>query len=197
MLLTESNVSQSCDAVALWESTYRPAGRQHPIPVEDRLPLGIGIGTVIAQLDTERRDGLFTHLMSQSLERLDRLVAVMRGMPTGSSDVTSLLSRISNEIRIISTLSRSFNDALSSQTMMSGLTTSTDKHDKMGESTLSVLRRAWPAIVAVSTDFAGDEVSAFSSFVNVSNERFSDTSCCIRTFLSLWLPCSKLCFHLK
>jgi hypothetical protein len=83
---------------------------------------------------------------------------------------------IGDEIRILSSIARSFANALSdtSDEMESGCDTSPDKRVPIPQPLLGILYTAWPSISQLASRFAGDDgdevrfvVCAFCSFQNM------------------------------
>jgi hypothetical protein len=153
---------------AAWESSFVACNhRRKLLTIDDRKAICSGICHVLSSLPERQRGTSVMALALPSIGCLEAMVTYIGA--TTVDDVTkrkAALDRIAAEIVIVSTIARSFSNALWSSSSPSS-SSANDNDDHLGEryfppiadTALTILRRAWPSIQEVSTTHLHNEVS--------------------------------------
>jgi hypothetical protein len=143
----------------VWEDSYAARSRNDTINTDVLIPLSIGICHVLASLPENQRIQSFQALVSPTLRNLEHMTSVAKA--SQSPHMASVLSQIADEIRILATMLKTFNNATSSEgeSMESGCDTSPDRHTPVQEPILAIVQKGWPFVVHAAANYCGDEVS--------------------------------------
>jgi hypothetical protein len=168
---------------AVWDASYVASDHSDLITIEGRLALSSGLGYILAALPEDQRMDSFEGLAGKSLDRLEKSAREARHTQH-SSRLTTALLRLADEIRILSTMSRSFADAGSpdSDTMESGCDTSPERHAPIPEPVMLIIDKGWPSITHAAAHWADDEVRIrttrrFHCFVSAHRSTHTRSSC--------------------
>jgi len=164
-----------------WERLYSNEGSNERINIEDREAICSGICRVLAALPPDQWATSLSALARPTIECLeivtkkadDSLAATKKA--TCSSDdfgtLMSVLTRMANEIRLLCTITRSFNLATMKQrdAMASGSKTSTDSVKDPENPLFGMFRRIWPCMSHIAQKF-----SSYEKITNVLGDFLTD-----------------------
>lgn len=156
---------------ALWETCYASIERSTLMNIEDRVALSSGICHVLAALPSDQHIKAFEGMASQPLGLLERLSGTARETLTPPSELSLTLPRIGGEIRVLSSMSRSFASALAagdSDAMDSGCDTSPDRLAPIPEPVLQIVHGTWSNIAFAAANWVDDEVRSTTSRISVA-----------------------------
>jgi hypothetical protein len=146
-----------------WETSYAASNCPGILKVEDRQALCVGICHVLASLPDNQRDKSLHALAMPTLDCLETMTRhADHAAGSSSSSVEQLdivLDRIADEIKVLTTMARTFTNAFSMKdaSMESGCRTS-DGHAAIVEPAFAILHKAWPSISHVASKYCHNEV---------------------------------------
>jgi len=146
---------------ALWETCYAAIERSTMLSLKDRIALSSGICHVLASLPNDQRFVAYEGMASRPLGLLERLSCTAKAAHTSPSELAQTLSKVGGEIQILSTMSKSFANALrsgDSDEMESGCDTSPDQLAPIPEPVVQTVHKAWSNISFAATNWVDDEV---------------------------------------
>lgn len=129
------------------------------VSIDGRLSLCRGLCHAFAALSEDDAIAAFESMASKPLDRLDRMVREALEARNATEHSSALLD-ISHEIRVVSTMSRSFADARSSVTMNKNGACATSLADRCSVSVpiLDIIGKGWPNISHVAANWSTDKV---------------------------------------
>ena len=146
-----------------WEASYTASNSPGILNVEDRQALCVGICHVLASLPDYQRDRSLHALAMPTLDCLETMIRHAdhaAGSSSSGEQLEIVLDRIADEIKVLTTMARTFTNAFSTKdaSMESGCRTS-DGHAAIVEPAFAILRKAWPSISHVASKYSHNEVS--------------------------------------
>lgn len=166
--------------IAGWESSYAASNRPGIITVDDRQALCVGICHVLASLpDNQRAKSLHALAMPalDCLETMTRIANQTAASNSNQAQLDAVLSRIADELKILTTMARTFTNAISMNdaSMESGCRMS-DGHTAIVEPAIAIIRKGWPSISHAASTFNYNEVR------HLLCELWISIPCCHSTF---------------
>ena len=140
-----------------WEATFTACNRGGKLlTLEDRKDTCIGICHVLAALPKDQQQTSLMALALASIACLEAMVERTNSMASTEEKalLPPLLERAADEIIILVTIARAFTDALSTINLGIG-----SVRTSFVESSMMVLRRAWPTISIVTSKYGSHDVS--------------------------------------
>lgn len=144
-----------------WEALFAASDRPSTIPVEDCAAFGDGLCNVLSIIsDPNMKIRAFEAVVSPILKRLDERSMRLRDS-LETTEITSILESISDEIMLLASISRSFTDACLNmkQQMQSGCHTS-QRHAPVLDSILGIVQGCWPNIINVAEKYSNEDCIA-------------------------------------
>jgi len=146
------------------------------VTIDAREALCGGICNVLVTLPRSQQQKPFQVLFIPTLECLrtmtkmaDECSATLQG--SGESRLDSVLSRVADEIKILSVMTETYHKVASN---------SSDMQESQGEEPfLSVLRQAWPSISHAAEAFNKNEVSSSVTLLSRPISRLHSLLCCV------------------
>ena len=156
---------------AAWEASFAASNHPGILTADDRQALCSGICHVLASLPDSQRTKSLHALAMPALDCLETMTNLANQTSTAANaqgQLDVILDRVADEIKVLTTMARSFTDAYSvkNASMESGCRTS-DGHAAITEPAFSVLRKAWPTIQQVATKYSSHEVSKSDGMWNM------------------------------
>ena len=159
------SLNSFCPYVALvagWEASYAASNRVGVLTVEDRQAFCRGVCHVLASLPDSQRAKSLHALSMPALDCLGTMTNLANQGSEGNAGngrLNSILQRVGDEIKIVTTMARSFTDAFSAKnsSMQSGCRTS-DGHAAIVEPAFALLQKAWPSIAHVASKYSDNQV---------------------------------------
>lgn len=155
----------------VWEASYELCA--DTIRIEDRIALSVGLCRVLASLPGAQRIRSFDEVVAPSLDLLNQNVSLLQ-KAQDSSPLAPILSRIAVEIRLLSTMARTFVNIGYAEDMditQSGHGRSLDRRAPIPEAVLIIVRKGWPAIDHVARHHCNDEVRDWKRINTPTNVR--------------------------
>jgi hypothetical protein len=145
-----------------WEASYAASNCPGIINVEDRQALCVGICHVLATLPDNHRDKSLHALAMPTLDCLETMTRHAdhaAGSSSSEEQLDIVLDRIGDEIKVLTTMARTFTNAFSMKdaSTESGCRTS-DGHAAIVEPAFAILHKAWPSISHVASKYNHNEV---------------------------------------
>ena len=133
------------------------------IEFEDREALCSGICGVLAALPCDRWTASLSSLAQPTIDCLEQVTKTIDAHSSAAarSDKISALTRLADEIRLLSVIVRAFkNAAMKSkrETLSDGKPVAADANDPL----ISILRRPWPCLSHIASKYSSYEVSKHS-----------------------------------
>lgn len=170
-----------------WESSYNTTCED--ISIEDREVICSGICRVLAALPTDQWVSSLSALARPTIGCLETVSKTADGalstdsMRKNTEQLFSIIQRGADEIRLLSTMIRTFNKAAARgfAQMASGCKSSAEGHKGSEHPSLAILQRAWPCILHMAEKFGQHEVisAAVEDFliVAVAIQQHDGTAC--------------------
>jgi len=146
-----------------WEASYAASNRSKTVTITDRIALCVGICHVLAALPANQRIRSFHALALPSLDCFEKMANLANNAIVANATkdtVIPILSRIADEIQVLTIMSRTFTNACSTHDVLSmdtGCGTSSDKHQAIAQPLLIIVKKIWPAITHVAKNYSEDE----------------------------------------
>jgi hypothetical protein len=148
--------------VAGWEASYAAANRTDILTVDDREAMAVGLCHVLASLPESQRAKSLLALAMPALDCLEAMLrhaneeAALIAQHNGSNQrLDAVLDRLASEIVMVATITTSFSNALQAgeQRDSAAATTTMSNRATVREPALTILKRTWPSISTVATQF--------------------------------------------
>jgi hypothetical protein len=146
-----------------WEASYSAANNRGLLTTEDRKEFCIGICHVLASLPDNQRSKSLLALAMPTLDCLETMLQHANQVASVSQEqLKIILERIAGEIIVVTTMTRTFSDAIlviNGDTSMESGCRTCDGRAAIDGSSLPILKRAWTSITQVASKYNYYEVS--------------------------------------
>ena len=158
----------------VWQSLYSERKRGMPVSLDSIEPLGKGMCTAILHASEELRPESFESLVSPLIDSIDQLLALVK-ITSDEQNSIKLHDCIAGELRLLASLIRTFSSCPSAANADARMEEDDDRddcdnrhtqrgrwnldRDELPPYVISVIRRCWPSIRVIATDFHDISVS--------------------------------------